>query len=332
MKVLLIGANGFLGPHVVRALAAEHELRITDIKPPPADIREAFQGHEFRDVDVTSAEQVLDAAGGMDAIVNLAVVRADPVLAFRVNTLGCWNVMQAAVRQGIRRVINTGPHFTVAGPCYEQWDHAIGPDVPPHPGTHLYPLTKSLGQEVCRLFAESHDVYVQEYLFYNFREAKELKPGAGGVPFIGDPVASGSLVSPEVFHEFCLPYLTQLVRHIHRHGVWTGLHVCGNTARIIADLAATGADVLSLDEVDLSEVRRELGPQAVLMGNVSTELVRTGRPGQVLAAARACLGAAGPRLVLSTACDVPADAPEENVRAIVEAGRSDRSDASDRSD
>ena len=155
---------------------------------------------------------------------------------------------------------------------------------------------------------------------------------AGGVPFIGDPVASGSLVSPEVFHEFCLPYLTQLVRHIHRHGVWTGLHVCGNTARIIADLAATGADVLSLDEVDLSEVRRELGPQAVLMGNVSTELVRTGRPGQVLAAARACLGAAGPRLVLSTACDVPADAPEENVRAIVEAGRSDRSDASDRSD
>jgi len=184
MKVLLIGANGFLGPHVVRALAAEHELRITDIKPPPADIREAFQGHEFRDVDVTSAEQVLDAAGGMDAIVNLAVVRADPVLAFRVNTLGCWNVMQAAVRQGIRRVINTGPHFTVAGPCYEQWDHAIGPDVPPHPGTHLYPLTKSLGQEVCRLFAESHDVYVQEYLFYNFREAKELKPGAGGVPFM----------------------------------------------------------------------------------------------------------------------------------------------------
>ncbi len=155
---------------------------------------------------------------------------------------------------------------------------------------------------------------------------------AGAVPFIGDPVASGSLVSPEVFREFCLPYLAQLIRHIHRHGVWTGLHVCGNTSAVTRDLAATGADVLSLDEVDLASVRQELGPDRVLMGNVSTELVRTGTPGAVLAAARACLAAAGPKLVLSTACDVPADAPEENVRAVVEALKSDASARSGGSD
>jgi hypothetical protein len=184
MNVLLIGANGYLGPHVVRALAPHHHLRITDIKPPPAEIKGEFAGHEFRDVDVTSPDQVTDAAEGMDAVVNLSVVRRDPTLAFRVNTVGCYHVMQAAVKHGIRRIINTGPHFTVAGPSYERLDHAIPPDVPPHPGTGLYPLSKSLGQEICRAFTLSHEVYVQEYLFYSFRDAGELRPGVGGVPFV----------------------------------------------------------------------------------------------------------------------------------------------------
>jgi hypothetical protein len=131
-----------------------------------------------------SFDQVTEAAAGMDAIVNLSVVRHDPVLAFRVNTLGCYNIMRAAVTHRIRRIINTGPHFTVAGPSYERLDHAISPDIPPHPGTGLYPLTKSLGQEICRAFTLSHDVYVQEYLFYSFREASQLKPGLDGVPFV----------------------------------------------------------------------------------------------------------------------------------------------------
>jgi UDP-glucose 4-epimerase len=184
MNVLIIGANGYLGPHVVRALAPRHRLRITDIKPAPDEIRQKFTDQEFMDLDVTSRDRVRRAAQGMDAIINLSVVRRDPVLAFHVNTLGCYHVMQAAVEHGVRRVINTGPHFTVAGPSYEQLDHGITPDVPPHPGTGLYPLTKSLGQEICRAFAEAHDVHVQTYLFYSFRDADALKPGAGGVPFV----------------------------------------------------------------------------------------------------------------------------------------------------
>ena len=183
MNVLIIGANGYLGPHVVEALAPHHHLRITDIKPPPAAIQQAFSSHEFMDVDATSPDQVMRAARSMDAILNLSVVRRDPVLAFRVNALGCYNVMRAAVEHRIRRVINTGPHFTIAGPGYERFDHAISPDVPPHPGTGLYPLTKSLGQEICRAFTLTHDIYVQDYLFYSLRALEQLKPGTGGVSF-----------------------------------------------------------------------------------------------------------------------------------------------------
>lgn len=184
MNVLIVGANGYLGPHVVKALAPHHRLRITDIKPPPDEIKKEFGEHEFAQVDVTSFEQVEQAARGVDAIVNLSVVRRDPVLAFRVNTLGCYNIMRTAVAHGIRRIINTGPHFTIAGPSYEGFDHAISPDVPPHPGINLYALSKSLGQEICRAFTLTHEIYVQDYLFYSFRDVQQLRPGAGGVPFV----------------------------------------------------------------------------------------------------------------------------------------------------
>jgi nucleoside-diphosphate-sugar epimerase len=186
MKVLILGASGYLGPHLVRALAPHHRLRITDIQPPTTETV-----HDFMRVDVASLEQVMQAAKGMDAIVNLSVVRESNQLAFDVNTRGCYNVMRAAVEHGIRRIINTGPHFTVTGPTYEGFDYAISPDVPPHSGTYLYALTKSLGQEICRVFTENYDVYVQDFLFYNFRDHgvppsyySYLRPGSDPVPFV----------------------------------------------------------------------------------------------------------------------------------------------------
>ena len=144
---------------------------------------------------------------------------------------------------------------------------------------------------------------------------------AGGIPFIGDPVASGSLVSPEMFREFALPYLAQLVRSIHESGAKAGLHICGETRRLLNDMVATGADFLSIDEMDLALARQEVGDNAVLMGNVSTNLLLEGKPEQVAAAVKECLVRGGQRLILSSSCDVPADAPKENVLALVKAGR-----------
>jgi len=169
VKVLILGGAGMLGPYVVPVLQAEHELLVTDIRP----LEIEFRG-EFRHVDASNFAQVMDAAKGMDAIINLSVLRQDRQLAFDVNTTGCYNMMSAAVEHGIRRVINTGPHFTVAGPSYEYFDFGLNPDMPAQSGTGLYALTKMLGQEVCRVFSEEHDIYVQTYLFYSFNDPANL--------------------------------------------------------------------------------------------------------------------------------------------------------------
>jgi uroporphyrinogen decarboxylase len=143
---------------------------------------------------------------------------------------------------------------------------------------------------------------------------------AGGIPFIGDPVASGSLISPEMFREFARPYLAQLVRLAHESGCKAGLHICGETRALLPDMVATGADFLSIDEMDMTLARQAAG-DTVLMGNVSTRLMLEGTPGDVAAAAKECLERAGQHLILSTSCDVPTDTPKENVKALVAAAR-----------
>ncbi|MCL4830817.1 MAG: NAD(P)-dependent oxidoreductase [Caldilineaceae bacterium] len=178
MNVLILGAAGMLGPYVVRHLAPRYTLRISDVQPPG----DPLPG-EFIQVDVVNREQVLAAAEGMDAIINLSVLRQDRKIAFDVNTLGCYHMMEAAVTHGIRRVINTGPHFTLAGRSYEMFDYDIGPDIPPQPGTNLYALSKSLGHQISRVYAEQHDLYVQMYLFYNFRDPTDVPLGSRHAPF-----------------------------------------------------------------------------------------------------------------------------------------------------
>jgi len=177
MKVVIYGGNGKLGPHVVKALEGHVDMRLTDLEP--------FETtHEMMVVDVADPDAVMRAAEGVDAIINLSVLRPHRKIAFDVNTLGNYNVMRAAVKHGIRRVINTGPHFTVQGAPYENWDYGIGPEVPPKPSTNLYALSKGLGQEVCRIFSEQYDIHVLCYLFYIFCNPEDVNPHGRDWPFL----------------------------------------------------------------------------------------------------------------------------------------------------
>ena len=180
MNVLILGGAGMLGPYVARELAPAHNLRITDVKPPEEDLP-----GEFLLLDVSDLDGVVAAAEGMDAIVNLSVLRRDRRIAWDVSTRGCYNMMQAAVTHGIRRVINTGPHFTVAGPnITECFDFGIGPDIPPQSGTNIYAITKSMGLEICRVFTQHHDINVQSYLFYHFKDPTTIQPGEHYAPYV----------------------------------------------------------------------------------------------------------------------------------------------------
>jgi uroporphyrinogen decarboxylase len=149
--------------------------------------------------------------------------------------------------------------------------------------------------------------------------------GAGGVPVLVDPVASGSVISPRAFREFALPGLRSVLAEVRRLGFPPILHICGRTASIIEMMAESGADAISIDQIDLAEARRLVGERVCLMGNVrpaetllgaSTEAVRA----EALSCLRA--GAGSPRgFILASGCEVPVEAPPENVLVLIDAAR-----------
>ena len=180
----MFGAGGPVGAAAQAALQDDYVLRLTDIK----DVTDIVDGepqskgaplptipeepHEWVQVDVSDYEQVLAAAQGMDALINVSVLRHDLVPAFGVNTIGAYNVMKAAVACGIQKVVHTGPRHTRLGFEGDYWpDFGVPDEAPLHPGSDLYALTKCLGGEIVRTFAEAHDLDVITFLYCSFRPA-----------------------------------------------------------------------------------------------------------------------------------------------------------------
>lgn len=166
-KVLLLGASGLIAPHIIPGLERYFDLRLADIKPHP-------DGRPVLPVDVTVYEQVRDAAAGMDAIMNFTVNRPDPVLSFRVNTLGAYHVMRTAAEWGIKRVLHTGPEHIIGD---YRHDFEVG-DVPQRPGTGYYMITKFLGLEICKVYARAHGIQTVCFQF-NGLGAKPTAPITG---------------------------------------------------------------------------------------------------------------------------------------------------------
>ena len=197
-RVVVYGAGGPLGAVAADNLHHDHILRLTDVQPLQAIVARGERQspfaplprlldapHEREVVDVADYAQVLRAARGMDAIVNCSVVRPDPVQAFRVNMLGAYNVMRAAVELGIRRVVHTGPfQLGLDHPAGYTYDWDLADDTPARPGDNLYILTKLLGQEICRIFAEERNLEVPSLLFCAFVAPESPPPEPlGAFPF-----------------------------------------------------------------------------------------------------------------------------------------------------
>lgn len=143
MRVLVTGAAGFLGRHVVRRFRDEGCLTTGfDVV--------AFDepGVESLCGDFTEAESIDDAVAGSDVVVHVGAIGdvylagEQPTLAAQVNVVGTANVIEAALRHDARLVYAST--WEVYGyPLDEPIDEGH-PTVPDHP----YSITKLAGESL----------------------------------------------------------------------------------------------------------------------------------------------------------------------------------------
>jgi uroporphyrinogen decarboxylase len=148
--------------------------------------------------------------------------------------------------------------------------------------------------------------------------------GAGGLPILVDPLASGSVISAEHYREFALPSEAEVIRYLHRYDLDIVLHICGDTGATIALMPETGADLLSIDRIEMPDAVAGAGQTCRIIGNYDTSAILLSDPqtvegevAEMVAAGRKC-----PKgFVAATGCEVPLDTPPGNILAFVRAAR-----------
>ena len=117
MTILVTGANGFIGSHIVRCLL-KRGYPVRAFVRNDADTRNlSWLNIEIVRGDLLRASTVVDAAAGCKAVIHAAGwINTHPLNSWRVwevNFIGTANVLTAAQKAGVEKVIYTASIFTL---------------------------------------------------------------------------------------------------------------------------------------------------------------------------------------------------------------------------
>ncbi len=158
MRVLVTGGGGFIGSHVVDSLIERGDTpRIFDLSASPYHSPlevETFTGSITDPANLDLAMRDCDAVIHLAAVADVGHVLADPVLAEEVNTRGTLNVLEAACRAKVGRVVY-GSTTWVYSDCVEQ---DVDEETPIPAPRHLYTATKLAGETYCAGYAELYEL------------------------------------------------------------------------------------------------------------------------------------------------------------------------------
>jgi UDP-glucose 4-epimerase len=170
MRILVTGGAGFIGSHLTEALlAAGHQVRVLDNLStgkrgnlPPHPHLELIEG------DIRDAEQVNRVVQGMETAFHLAAVASvaasvdDPVGTHGSNFLGTLNLIEAARRHSLRRLLYASSAAvygdTAALPVHE--DSTLRPQSP-------YAADKLAGEHYLAFYALKYGVQWTAFRFFN---------------------------------------------------------------------------------------------------------------------------------------------------------------------
>ena len=169
MKTLVTGGAGFIGSNIARALLERgDDVRIIDDFA--TGRRQNIEGLDMELIEATieDPEAVARAVDGVEVVFHQAALPSvkrsvdDPVRTHSVNATGSLNVLNAARKANVRRVV------------YASSSSAYGntPTLPKHEGMVTAPLSpyavaKLAGEQYCKAFAHVYEIETVALRYFN---------------------------------------------------------------------------------------------------------------------------------------------------------------------
>jgi UDP-glucose 4-epimerase len=196
MKVLVTGGAGFIGSHIAEYFAkAGHTVRILDnlITGFLRNIPQ-YQNIEFIQGDICDSLSVEKAVSGMDyvfheaALVSVPLSCERPAEAFRINTLGTLNILQACVKAEVDK-------FVTASSAAIYGNNPILPkreDMYPEPASP-YAISKLDGEYLARMFYENYGLRTTCLRYFNVYGPRQdpKSPYAAVIPIFLERAKAG---------------------------------------------------------------------------------------------------------------------------------------------
>lgn len=159
----------------------------------------------------------------------------------------------------------------------------------------------------------------------NIQDAWNIRPGQDAVFFEQDMAASkGPMISPEVFHDFCLPFMKERVARVRGLGKQTILHNCGNNRVLMDQFIEAGIQcyqsLQSIPDMDLYGLKRDFGHRLAFWGGISLEILLTGTPEDCRKNVRKAMEAGGPGggFILGPSHSIAKGTPYDNFMAVLD--------------
>src|SRR6201992_226657 len=164
-RILMTGAAGGIGTSLRKLLPPIYpDLLLSDIKA-PADLGNTERVMKAGLSDPAQAEAICE---GVDGILHFGGYSVegpwDDIL--QSNIIGCYNLFEAARKQGVKRVIFASSNHAVG---FYPRHHRIGTDVTARPDSR-YGVSKVFGEGLGALYADKHGLQVTCLRIGNFGE------------------------------------------------------------------------------------------------------------------------------------------------------------------
>jgi hypothetical protein len=118
------------------------------------------------------------------------------------------------------------------------------------------------------------DLLCARCLEHNLEHIRMLAAAGGDAIYLDDAIATSDMISIAHYERFCLPYMAEMVREVHRLGHKAIVIYYGGVMDRLDQIASLGADGFAMETSmkgyvnDLGEIASRIGQRVALFGNL----------------------------------------------------------------